>query len=89
MAAAGGQHTLWMSEESLRGSMGLRAARLWPLSPAPVLTRRPSFSNWSMDSWRTSPRKLPAQQPLLDAPFHDWPVEAHMQVLASTCMQAA
>ncbi len=26
---------------------------------APMLTRRPSFSNWSMLSWRTRPRRLP------------------------------
>ena len=25
----------------------------------PMLTRRPSFSNWSMLSWRTRPRRLP------------------------------
>ena len=24
-----------------------------------MLTRRPSFSNWSIDSWRTRPRSCP------------------------------
>ena len=29
------------------------------LAPAPIDTRRLSFSNWSIDSWRTRPRSWP------------------------------
>ena len=42
----------------LRSNMGVRPCCLAALS-AEAIMRRPSFSNWSMLSWRTSPRRLP------------------------------
>jgi hypothetical protein len=52
-------HPLTGSEKERSKSGVLLRTLVASLAPAPIDTRRLSFSNWSIDSWRTRPRSWP------------------------------